>query len=77
MVLSHLVKISSKQQHQSERMFAIVRISVGAVTADTANKTAKRCSGLVKMLWKNISFQKSRLFLLVNGYDRNLLSDDR
>ena len=49
MALSHVVKISSNQQHQSERMFTIVRIFVGAVTAGTANKFAERFTTLLSI----------------------------
>ena len=45
-------------------MFTMLRISASAVTADTANKTAKRCSGLVKMLWKKKVFKSRGCFYL-------------
>ena len=54
-MLSHLVKtISLNQQHQPERAFPIVQISVGTVTAETVNETAKRYVALVEMLSNKI-----------------------
>ena len=49
MVLSILVRNSSNKQHQPERVFTIVRISAGAVTADTTNKNAEHCTALVEV----------------------------
>ena len=51
-MMSYLVKISSNsQQRQPERAPIIVRIFISAVTAYTANKTAKQCTLVVEIHW--------------------------
>ena len=59
-MLSHLVKISSNQQHQPECTLTMAQISVDAVTVDTVNKSAQRYVLLVEILMNNI-----RLILLI------------
>ena len=44
---------SSNKQLQSERVFTMVRISAGAVTADIADENSKRCLALVEILLNN------------------------
>ena len=45
----YLVRNSSNKQHQSERVFALVRIPASAVTDDTTNENVKHCTALVKV----------------------------